>query len=74
MTFSDKSRYDKFLQKVTHIEGGSAMNNINRFQNAQVLSVSVENSFSEDPSMYIFLDNFHQGGKYTAQIASQHAE
>ena len=24
--------------------------------------------------MHIFLDNFHQGGKYTAQIASHQAE
>ena len=41
MNFSDKSRYDKTLQKVTHKGGESAMNYIKRFQNAQDLSVSV---------------------------------
>ena len=50
------------------------MNYIKRFQNAQALSVSAENSYSKDQIMYIFLDNFHQGGKYIAQIASHQAE
>ena len=44
------------------------MNYIEIFQNAQVLSVSVGISYSEDQLMHIFLDNFHQGGKYYAQI------
>ena len=38
------------------------MNYINIFQNAQTLSVSVENTYSEDQLMHIFLDKFHQGG------------
>ena len=38
------------------------------------LSVSVGNSYSEDKLMHTFLDNFHQGGKYSAQIASHQAE
>ena len=38
------------------------------FQNEQGLSVSVGNTYSEDQLMYTFLDNFHQGGKYSAQI------
>ena len=45
------------------------MNYIKRFQNAQASSVSVGNSYSEDQLMHTFLDNFHQGGKYSAQIA-----
>ena len=45
-----------------------------RFQNAQALSVSVGNTYSEYQHMHTFLDNFHQGGKYYAQIASHQAE
>ena len=47
------------------------MNYIKKFQNAQALSVSVGNIYSEDQLMNIFLDKFHQGGKYNAQISSQ---
>ena len=50
------------------------MNYIKRFQNAQDLSVSVGNTYSEDQLMHTFLDNFHQGGKYSAQIASHQVE
>ena len=46
------------------------MNHINTLQNVQALSVSVVNSYSEDQLMHIFLDNFHQGGKYNAPISS----
>ena len=74
MTFSDKSRYDRTFQQVTHKGGGSAINYIKRFQNAQYLSISVGNSYSEDQLMHTFLDNFHQGGKYSAQIAIHQAE
>ena len=74
MTFADKSRYDRTFQQVTHKEGESAINYIKRFQNAQDLSVSVGNSYSEDQIMHTFLDNFHQDGKYSAQIASHQAE
>ena len=35
---------------------------------------SVGNIYSEDQIMHTFLDNFHQGGKYSAQIASHQAE
>ena len=44
------------------------------FHNAQALSVSVGNSYSEDQIMHTFLDNFHQSGKYSAQLASHQAE
>ena len=74
MTFADKSRYDRTLQQVTHKGGESAINYINSFQNAHALSVSVVNSYYEDQIMHTFMDNFHQGGKYSAQIASQQAE
>ena len=50
------------------------MNYIKIFQNAHDLSISVGNSHSEDQLMHKFLDNFHQGGKYSAQIASHQAE
>ena len=66
MTFADKSRYDRTFQKVTHKGGESAINYIKRFQNAEALSVSVGNGYSEDQIMHTFLDNFHQSGKYSA--------
>ena len=50
------------------------MNYIKRFQNAQDLSVSVENYYSEGQLMHTFLDDFHKGGKYFSQIASHRAE
>ena len=62
MTFADKSRYDRTFQQVTNKGGESAINYINRFQNAHALSVSVGNSYSEDQLMQTFMDNFHQGG------------
>ena len=74
MIFSDKSRYDRTFQQVTHKGGESAINYINIFQNTHALSVLVGNSYSEDQLMHIFLDNFHQGGKYSAQIAIHQAE
>ena len=74
MTLSDKSRYDRTFQQVTHKGGESAINYIKIFQNAQALSVSVRNSYSEDRIMHTFLDNFHQSGKYSAQLASHQAE
>ena len=74
MTFADKSRYDRTFQQVTHKGGESETNYIKRFQNAHALSVSVGNSYSEDQIMHTFLDNFHQGGKYSAQIASHQVE
>ena len=74
MDSADKSRYDRIFQQVTHKVGESTINYIKIFQNAQDLSVSVVNNYSEDQSMSIFLNNFHQGGKYSAQIASHQAE
>ena len=50
------------------------MNYIKIFQNAQALSVFVLNSYSDDQMMHTFLYNFHQGGKYSSQIAIHKAE
>ena len=74
MTFADKSRYDRTFQQVTHKGGESAINYIKRFHNAHNFSVSLGNSYSEDQIMHTFLDNFHQSGKYSAQLASHQAE
>ena len=48
MTFADKSRYDRTLQKVIHKGGEYAISYIKRLQNAHALSVSAGNSYSED--------------------------
>ena len=74
MTFADKSRYDRTFQQVTHLGGESAINYIKRFQNSHALSVSVGNSYSEDQRMHTYLDNFHQCGKYSGNIAIHQAE
>ena len=59
---------------MTHKGGESAINYIKRFQNSHDLSVLVGNRYSEDQIMHTFMDNFHQGGKYSAQIASHQEE
>ena len=59
---------------MTHKGGGYAINYIKRFQDARSLSVPVGDSYSEDQLIHTFLDNFHPGGKYSAQIASHQAE
>ena len=74
MTFSDKSRYDRIFLQVTHKGEETAMNYIKISENAQALSVSVGNYYSADQLMDTLLDNFHQGGKYSAQIASPQVE
>ena len=50
------------------------MNYIKIFKIAQALSVAVGNNYSEYQLMQICLDNFHQGGKYTAQVSIHQAE
>ena len=50
------------------------MNYIKIFQDAQALSVLVGNIYSEDQLMHTFMDNFHQRGKYSSEIASHQAE
>ena len=51
MNFFDKSIYDRNFQQLTHKGGEYAINYIKIFQNANALSVSVGNSFSEDQIM-----------------------
>ena len=48
MTFADKSRFDRTFRQVTHKGGESAITYIKRFQNAQALSISVGNNYSEE--------------------------
>ena len=74
MKISDKSRYDRIFKQVTHKGGESAIIYIKGFQNTHVLTVSVGNIYYEDQLMHTFMDSFHQGGKYSAQIASHQAE
>ena len=58
---------------MTHKVGESAINYVKRFQNVHALSFLVGNRYSEDRLMHRFMDNFHQGGKYSAQTASHQA-
>ena len=74
MTFSEKNRYDRTFQQVTHKVGKYALNYIKWSQNAHALSISIWNSYSEDQLMHTFMDNFHHGGIYSAQIASHQTE
>ena len=74
MTFAGRNRYEKTLQQVTNKGEESEMNYIKRFQNAYDLSISVGNSYSEDQLVHTFMDNFHQDGKYSAQIANHQAD
>ena len=69
-----KSRYNSTFYKVKHREGESAMDYIKIFQNSEALYVSVGNYYSEDQIIHTILDNFHQGGKYSAQIATKDFE
>ena len=73
MTFAGKIRYGRTFQQVTHKGGESAIIYIKIFQNAHAFSFSVGNNYSEDQLMHTFLNNFHQGGKYSSQIASHQA-
>ena len=74
MNFSEKKRYDRTLQRVTHKGRKYAMNYIERLQNAHSLSIYVGNFYSEYQLMHTFMYNFHQGGKYSAHIAIHQAE
>ena len=65
---------DKIFEQVTHKGGDFVMNYIKRLQHEQALSVSLGNTYSEDKLMHIFMDEFFQGGKYSAQIPSYQEE
>ena len=66
MTFADRSRSGRIFQQVAHKGGESAINYIKIPQDAQDFSDSVGNTYPENLIIHIFLDNFHQGGKYSA--------
>ena len=70
MTFSEKNRYDRIFKYFKNKGGEYEINYIKIFQNTQALSVSSGKSYYGDQFMHILLDKFHQGGKYTTQIAS----
>ena len=70
MTFADKSKCDRTFKQVTQKGRSYEINYIKIFQDSRALSVSVGSSYSEDGLMHTFMDNFHQGEKYSAQIAS----
>ena len=74
MTFIDQCRYNKLFQKALHKGGESAIKYIKIFQNYKALAISVGNSYSEYHLMYILLQNFQQGGKYSSQIATHQSE
>ena len=74
MTFSDKNRYERTFKQVTYKGAESAMNYIKIFHNVHALLIYEENSYPEYQLMQIFLDNFHQGGKYSTQITINQAE
>ena len=58
-----------------HIKEGNLKSiTLRGFKMHRALSVSVGNQYSEDQLMHTFLDNFHQGGKYSTQISSHQAE
>ena len=50
------------------------MNYIKVFRDSKDLSVSVVNSYTEYHLIHVFFDNFCQGGKYNADIASHWVE
>ena len=73
MTFSSQIRYNRIFWQVVHKVGESSINNIKIFQDARASEISVVNIYTEDQRMRNFLENFKQGGKYTARIASREA-
>ena len=74
MTSSDQSRYNRLFYNLIHKGGESAINYIKIFHNTKPRVISVVNSCSKDQLMHTFLDNFQQGGKYSAQIAIHQEE
>ena len=66
------------LSSRLHIKDGNQpsiiLNDFRMNRHAQALIVSVGNSYAENQIMHTFLDNFHQSGKYSSQLASHQAE
>ena len=74
MNFSDQISYNRMFQQVIQKVGDSEINYIKIFQNDKALEISLGNINSEDQMMHTFLENSHQGGKYSNQIASHQPE
>ena len=74
MTFADQSRYyNRMFQKVVHQGGDSEINYIKRFHNAKALSILVGNIYTEYQLSHTFLQHFHRGVRYSAQIVIHQA-
>ena len=54
--------------------GNLSINYIKIFKNAKAFSISVGNSNTEDQGTHTFLENLHNGGNYSAHIASHQPE
>ena len=52
----------------------SEINYIKIFYTAKALEISVGNFYTEDKLIRTFLENFQQGGNYSAQIEIHQAE
>ena len=50
--------------------GESEINYVKIFQNTKALEISVGNSYTKGQLIHTFLDNLHQGEKYSDQIVS----
>ena len=72
--FLTKVDMKEFFIKSHIKEGNLKLITLKDSKNAQAWSVSVGIFYSEDQLMHTFLDNFHQGGKYSAQMASHQVE
>ena len=59
------------FQQVAHKGKESEINYIKRFQNAKSLVNSLGNNYTKYQMMQTFLNNFQQGGNYSAKIASR---
>ena len=62
------------FQQVVHKGGESEINYIKIFQNAKALSISVRNIYTGDKLIQTCVDNFQQGGNYSAHIEKHQAE
>ena len=70
ITFADKQRFDQIFRQCSHRTGETANGYMKRFHAAKSLATSVNNLYTEEQLMHLFLDNFHNpGSKYSAQVA-----
>ena len=70
ITFADKQRFDQIFKQCSHRTGETANGYMKRFHAAKSLATSVDNLYTEQQLMHLFLDNFHNpGNKYSAQVA-----